>query len=118
MSKSVLVVDDTTFMRTKLKTILEGIGLTVIGEAADGVQAVEQYKKLKPDIVTLDITMPVMDGMGALSEIMKYDLKAKVVMVSALGHEEYIVQAIKSGARNFIIKPFKDEKVKEVISAL
>jgi len=118
MPKSVLVVDDTAFMRTKLKAILEGIGLTVIEEASDGVQAVEQYKKMKPDIVTLDITMPVMDGMCALSEIMQYDSKAKVVMVSALGYEDYIVQAIKSGARNFIIKPFKDDKVREVVSAL
>jgi len=109
--KRVLVVDDADFMRYTIKLILNKNGFNVVGEAGNGNEAIKMYMELKPDIVTMDITMPEMSGLDALKNIMKLDSKAKVVMVSAMGQEVMVREAIMSGAKSFIIKPFKDEHV-------
>jgi len=110
-NKRVLIVDDAAFMRRTLKAILEMHGFEILGEAADGAERVARYKELHPDLVTMDITMPVMDGIAALKEIREYDPQAKVVMVSAIGQESFIMEAISNGAKEFIIKPFEEESV-------
>ena len=114
--KRVLVVDDAAFMRLSLKTTLERNGYEVVGEAENGRRAIELYKILKPEIVTMDITMPDMDGIEALGEIIKFDPKAKVIMLSAMGQETKIREAIILGAKGFIIKPFKEEYLLKAIS--
>lgn len=116
--KKVLVVDDTAFMRLALKSILEKNGFQVIDEAENGSEAVKKYKELKPDIVTMDITMPVMDGIQALKEIKKLDTDSKVVMISALGQESYVMEAVMSGAKGFVVKPFKEDYVVQTLSKL
>jgi two-component system chemotaxis response regulator CheY len=98
-------------MRYTIKLILNKNGFDVIGEAGNGNEAIKKYVELKPDIVTMDITMPEMSGLDALKNIMKLDSKAKVIMVSAMGQEVMVREAIMSGAKSFIIKPFKDEHV-------
>ena len=114
----VLIVDDAAFMRMMIKDILEKNGFEVIGEANNGLKAVEFYKKEKPDIVTMDITMPEMDGLEALREIKKIDPGASVVMVSALGQEARMKEAIIYGAKGFIVKPFKEEMLISALSKL
>lgn len=117
--RKVLIVDDAAFMRLAIKQMLEKNGFEQIEEAANGVEAVEKYKVLSPDIVTMDITMPDMDGIEALKKIMEYDPKAKVVMVSAMGQESMVKDAIISGAKNFIVKPIKeDQLIKTLIKVL
>ncbi|HEY8420933.1 MAG TPA: response regulator [Thermoclostridium sp.] len=116
--KRVLIVDDTAFMRMSLKTMLEKNGFEVIGEAENGSVAVRKYKELRPDIVTMDITMPEMDGIQALKEIRQFDSNSKVVMISALGQESYVREAVMSGAKGFIIKPFKEDYVVQTLSRL
>ena len=111
MSKSVLVVDDAAFMRIKLKDILEKNGYTVIAEAQNGLEAVERYKEHSPDIVTMDITMPEMDGLDALKEIKAMDSNAIVLMCSAMGQQAMVMDAIRAGAKDFIVKPFDTERV-------
>lgn len=111
MTKKVLVVDDATFMRIKLKDILEKNGYEVVGEAANGIEAVDQYKELNPDIVTLDITMPEMDGIEALKQIKAHDTDASVLMCSAMGQQSMVMDAIRAGALDFIVKPFDTERV-------
>jgi len=118
LTKSVLIVDDAMFMRLSLKIMLEKNGFQVIGEAENGAVAVEQYKKLNPDIVTMDVTMPEVDGIEALRQIRAIDSKAKVVMVSAMGQEAVIRHAVMAGAKNFILKPFKEESVIKVLNSL
>ena len=118
MSKRILVVDDTLFMRVKMKGLLEKWGHQVIGEAANGLEAVERFKELGPDVVFMDITMPVMDGIAALKEIRVFDATAIVIVVSALGQESYVMDAIRSGARNYLVKPVQDNKLKEVLDRL
>lgn len=113
-----LVVDDSTFMRTFLKNILIENGYNVIGEAKSGRTAVERYKELKPDIVTLDITMDDMSGLEALKIIKKYDTTAKVIMISAMGQDAIVREAILSGARGFLVKPFDKDLVLSTISQL
>jgi len=118
MSKRILVVDDTLFMRVKMKGLLEKWGYQVVGEAANGLEAVEKFKELGPDVVFMDITMPVMDGIAALKEIRAFDATATVIIVSALGQESYVMDAIRSGARNYLVKPVQDNKLKEVLDRL
>ncbi len=113
--QSVLIADDLAFMRSVLREIVEKGGFTVAAEAADGVEAVRQYKTHSPDLVLLDITMPEKDGLSALKEMKYYDRNAKVVMCSSLGQQKYIIRAIQLGAYDFIVKPFTEERV---ISAL
>ena len=118
MFRRVLVVDDTLFMRVKLKGLLEKWGHQVVGEAANGREAIEKFKELGPDVVLMDITMPVMDGIAALKEIKAFDAKAAVIMVSALGQESFVMDAIRSGARNYLVKPVQDNKLQEVLARL
>lgn len=116
--KKVLIADDAMFMRAALTKLLSSNGFEVIGEAENGQIAVEKYKELKPDIVTMDITMPVMTGIEALKQIMAYDAKAKVVMITAMGQEGMVKQAILEGARSFIVKPYKEENVISMLNKL
>lgn len=111
MTKRVLVVDDAAFMRIKLKDILEKNNYEVVGEAENGIQAIEKYKELSPDIVTMDITMPEMDGVEALKEINAFDPNAKILMCSAMGQQSMVMDAIRAGAVDFIVKPFDTERV-------
>jgi len=107
----VLIVDDAAFMRISIKNMLTKNGYEVVGEAENGAIGVEMYKELKPDMVTMDITMPEMSGLDALKEITKFDPQAKIVMVSAMGQEAMVREAIVSGAKGFIVKPFKEEGI-------
>jgi len=116
--KKVLVVDDAAFMRLSLRTMLEKNGFEVVGDAENGRKAIEKYKILKPDIVTMDITMPDMDGIEALTEIIRFDSNAKVIMLSAMGQEVKIREAIIIGAKSFIIKPFKEEFLLKTLSKI
>ncbi|WP_407371280.1 response regulator [Carnobacterium sp.] len=111
MTKNVMIVDDAAFMRMKLKDILEKNGYKVVAEAQNGVEAVEKYKAEKPDLVTMDITMPEMDGVDALKEIKAFDPAARVVMCSAMGQQGMVMDAIRSGAVDFIVKPFDSDRV-------
>jgi two-component system, chemotaxis family, chemotaxis protein CheY len=112
----VLVVDDAAFMRKMVSDALVKAGHEVVGEAANGVEAVASYQALKPELTTLDITMPEKDGLAALGEIMALDPTAKVVMCSALGQESKVLESIKLGARDFVVKPFKAERVAEAVA--
>ena len=114
----VLIVDDAAFMRISIKNMLTKNGYEVVGEAENGLIGVEMYKELKPDIVTMDITMPEMSGLDALKEIIKLDPQAKIVMVSAMGQEAMVREAIVSGAKGFIVKPFKEEGIIAAIKKL
>ena len=112
---TVLVVDDAAFMRMMLKDILTKGGYDVVGEAADGNEAVAKYNELKPDLVTLDITMPNKDGLQALKEIRANDPNATCIMCSAMGQQAMVIEAIQAGARDFIVKPFQADRVLESI---
>ncbi len=112
---TVMIADDTVFMRTALKKLLSEAGFKVVAEAENGEVAVSQYQQHKPDVVMLDITMPVMDGLAALQAIKQADPDASVVMCTALGQERIVMQAMDYGAKDYIIKPFKPEKVIEAI---
>jgi len=116
--KKVLIVDDAAFMRITLKTMLEKNEFEVIGEAPNGLEGVKKYAELKPDVVTMDITMPEMDGVASLKEIKKIDSGAKVVMISAMGQESMVKESILAGALGFLVKPFKEEDVVKVLSNL
>ncbi|WP_026882737.1 response regulator [Clostridium akagii] len=108
---NILIVDDSLISRMKLKRIIETSSHQVIGEAADGNEAYEKYEELKPDIVTMDITMPNLDGISALKKIMNSYDDAKVIMITALGQGNKILDALNNGAKNYITKPFDEEKV-------
>lgn len=116
--KKVLVADDATFMRTSLRMMLERNGFEVVGEAENGLVALNKYKEIKPDIVTMDITMPICDGIKAVQMIREFDSSAKIVMISSMGQESFVKEAIMSGAKGFIVKPFKEEYVVETLSKL
>lgn len=118
LGNTVLIVDDAEFMRVMLREILEDMDLTVVGEAVDGVEAIEVFKRTRPEMVLLDITMPNMDGNEALTEILSVAPETTVVMITALGQKDQVLTAIKSGARDFIIKPFDQERVQETLSNL
>jgi two-component system chemotaxis response regulator CheY len=115
MSKKILIVDDTAFMRMMLKDIFTKNGYEVVGEAGDGKDGVEKFKELSPDLVTMDITMPEMNGIEALQAIKEHDGNATVVMCSAMGQQAMVVEAIQKGARDFIVKPFQPERVIQAI---
>ncbi|GIM28128.1 response regulator [Clostridium polyendosporum] len=112
----VLVVDDAVFMRMMIKDILEKNGFEVVGEATDGIKAIEMYKQKRPDIVTMDIIMPEMDGIEAVKKIRDFDSEAKIIMCSAIGQQSMVIDAIRAGARDFIVKPFQADRVLEVIT--
>ncbi len=114
----ILVVDDAGFMRKMVQTHLGSAGYTDFAEAEDGSQAVAQYQALKPDLVIMDITMPNMTGIEALAEIKKIDPAAKVVMCSAMGQESMVMEAIKLGAMDFIVKPFKQDRIVQTVTKL
>lgn len=118
MAKTVLLVDDSTYMRLKMKSLVEKLGYQVVGEGANGREGVEKYKLLHPDILCLDITMPEMDGVEALRQVMAHDPKAVVVMISAMGQERIVMETVLAGAKNFIVKPYQDDKVAEVLGKL
>lgn len=109
--KRVLVVDDAAFMRISIKNMVTKHGFEVVGEAENGAVAVQKYSELKPDIVTLDITMPEMTGLEALKEIIKIDPNSVVIMCSALGQESMVREAVMSGAKGFVVKPFKEDVI-------
>ncbi|WAA13593.1 response regulator [Fervidibacillus halotolerans] len=115
MSHKILVVDDAAFMRMMIKDILVKNGYQVVGEAQDGKQAVEKFKELNPDLVTMDITMPEMDGIEALKKIREIDPNAKIIMCSAMGQQAMVIDAIQAGAKDFIVKPFQADRVIEAI---
>jgi len=115
MANRILIVDDAALMRMMIRDILTKNGYEVVGEAQDGAQAVEKYKELHPDLVTMDITMPEMDGIAALKEIRKMDSNAKIIMCSAMGQQAMVIDAIQAGAKDFIVKPFQADRVIEAI---
>ena len=115
MAQKALIVDDAAFMRMMLKDILTKAGYEIAGEATNGKEAVDLYKSLTPDFVTMDITMPEMDGIEALKEIKKIDTNATVIMCSAIGQQASVLEAIKIGAKDFIVKPFQPDRVLESV---
>jgi len=117
MSK-ILVVDDAAFMRMIIKDTLKKLGYDDVEEAADGLIAIEKYQQLNPDLVMLDVTMPNLDGIGALKAIKEMDPNAKIVMCSAMGQESMVVEAIKLGALDFIVKPFKPDRIAKTMQAV
>ncbi|EEG76493.1 response regulator [Dethiobacter alkaliphilus] len=111
MGRQVLITDDTAFMRMTLRNILEKNGYEVVGEAEDGQVSVDKYKELRPDLVTMDITMPNMDGITAIKKIMETDPGAKIVVCSAMGQKALVIEALNAGARDFIVKPFQADRI-------
>jgi len=111
----VLVADDASFMRQMIREIVESEGFEVCGEASDGIEAVDEFKKLQPDVVTMDIVMPLKSGIDAVRGIIALDPGARVVMCSALGQETLVAEAIQAGAKDFIVKPFKPDAVIETL---
>ena len=109
----VLIVDDAMFMRMMLKDILSKNGYEVVGEAANGREAIDKYIELRPDLVLLDITMPEMEGIEALKKIKMIDPKAKIIMCSAMGQQVMVIEAIQNGALDFVVKPFQQDRVIE-----
>ena len=116
MSKTVLVVDDTAFMRMTLKNMLEKNGYEVVGEGEDGLKGVELYKQLKPALVTMDITMPNMDGITAIKEILGFDPKASIIVVSAMGQKSLVIEALNAGVKDFVVKPFQPDRIAEALA--
>lgn len=112
----VLIVDDAAFMRMSIKLMLERNGFEIAGEAVDGEDAVRKYLECRPDVVTMDITMPELNGIEALKLILKIDPKAKIVMISAMGQGQMVKESILIGAKTFIVKPFKEEYVIESLT--
>jgi two-component system, chemotaxis family, chemotaxis protein CheY len=115
MAIRILVVDDAAFMRMMIKDILSKNGYEIVGEAENGLRAIEKFQELRPDLTTMDITMPEMDGISAVKEIKKIDPNAKVIMCSAMGQQSMVIESIQSGARDFIVKPFQPDRVLEAI---
>ena len=118
MAKSILICDDAAFMRVMIKDILTKNGYEVAGEAENGLKAVEKYNETKPDLVMMDITMPEMDGIQALKKIKEADASANIIMCSAMGQEAMVIEAIKAGAKDFIVKPFKPERIMKTLTSL
>ncbi len=116
--KRVLIVDDAAFMRVSIKNVLTKNGYEIAGEAANGIEGFEKYQELSPDIVTMDFTMPEMDGLASLKKILAFDANAKVIMVSAMGQESIVREAITCGAKGFIVKPFETEKIISTLNSV
>mgnify|MGYP002779343935 CR=1 FL=1 len=112
---TVLIADDAAFMRMMMKNILTEAGFEVVGEAETGAAAVDRFVELRPDLTTMDITMPEMDGLAALRRIREHDPAARVVMCSAMGQQSMVIESIQAGARDFIVKPFQPERVLEAV---
>jgi two-component system chemotaxis response regulator CheY len=112
----ILIVDDAQFMRMMLKNILSGAGYEIVGEGENGVQAIEKFKQLNPDLVIMDMIMPEMGGIDAVREMIKIDAGAKVLMCSAMGQQALVVEAIQVGAKDFIVKPFQPAGVLEAVA--
>src|SRR5690625_3333485 len=110
---TVLITDDATFMRMQLKSIITNLGYEVVGEAQDGLEAIEKNEVLNPDIITMDITMPRMGGIEAVKRIRETDQEVKIIMCSAMGQHRMVLEAIEAGAQDFIIKPFTKDRVAE-----
>ncbi|MDD3839698.1 MAG: response regulator [Clostridia bacterium] len=115
MAKNILIVDDAAFMRMMLKDILAKNGYDVVGEAENGAKAFDKYKELEPDLVIMDITMPEVDGIQAVKDIMNYDKNASIIMCSAMGQQAMVIESIQAGAKDFIVKPFQAERVIEAV---
>lgn len=115
MGKRVLIVDDAAFMRMMIRNILTKSGYDVVGEAENGAAAVALYQELRPDVVTMDITMPEMDGIEGVRRIRQIDPNANIIMVSAMGQQAMVMEAIQAGAKDFIVKPFQQERILQAI---
>lgn len=115
MAKNILICDDAAFMRMMIKDILTKNGYNVAAEAENGAKAVEKYNEVKPDLVLMDITMPEMDGIQALKKIKENDPSALVIMCSAMGQQAMVIESIQSGAKDFIVKPFQQDRVLEAV---
>lgn len=111
----ILITDDAAFMRMQLKDNITKLGHEVVGEAENGLDAVEKFQELKPDLITMDITMPEMNGVEAVREIKKLDANVKIIMCSAMGQQGMVVEAIQAGAKDFIVKPFTNDRIKESV---
>lgn len=116
MAKTVLITDDTAFMRMTLKKVVEKNGFEVIGEAGDGQESIDKYKELQPDLVTMDITMPNVNGITAIKEILKHDANARIIVCSAMGQKPMVMEALGAGAKDFVVKPFDPERVIEALN--
>ncbi|MCK5111519.1 MAG: response regulator [Arcobacteraceae bacterium] len=119
---NILVVDDAKIMRANIKSMLTHLGHTVAGEAENGYEAIEQYKLFKPDLVTMDITMPnyegIADGIEAVKHIIEFDSNAKIIMITSHGEQDKVIRAIQNGASNYILKPLQIDKLEEIINKL
>lgn len=115
MSHKIMIVDDAAFIRTTIRNVLNNSGYQIVAEAVNGKEAVEKYFSYKPDIVTMDITMPEKDGLEALASIREKDPNAKIIMCSAIGQQAKVVEAIKLGAIDFIVKPFNPERILDAL---
>jgi two-component system, chemotaxis family, chemotaxis protein CheY len=115
MANGILVVDDAAFMRMMIKDTLSKNGFVISGEAENGAKAVERYKEVSPELVIMDITMPEMDGIQAVKEIKKINGNAKIIMCSAMGQQAMVIEAIQAGAKDFIVKPFQQERILEAV---
>jgi len=118
MMKKIMIVDDSLLIRLNLKKIFQTNGYEVVAEAANGEEACEKFEKYKPDLTTMDITMPVMDGIGALKHICTNNINAKIIMISALGQEQKVVEALNNGASHFILKPFAEADILKNVEAV
>ena len=116
--KTILLVDDATIMRMMLKKLLSESGYEIIGEAENGQKAVERYKELQPNLVIMDITMPEMNGIQATKAIKEHDSNALIIMCSAMGQQSMVIESIQAGARDFIVKPFQDDRVLEAVAKI
>ncbi len=119
---NVLIVDDAKIMRMNIRKMVEQLNHTVVGEASSGYEGIEQYKLLKPDFVTMDITMPmeqgIHDGIEAVEHIMKFDSSAKIIMVTSHGEQDKVIKAIQNGASNYMLKPLKADKLAEILTKM
>lgn len=116
--KKVLIIDDAAFMRLTIRTMLEKNGFEIVGEAENGRMGVKKYMELQPDLVTMDITMPDMTGIEALKKIREYASNAKIIMITAMGQESMVREAVMSGAKSFIVKPFKEDQLVQTLNKL